>query len=83
MVNMSKKEKLIWIGGMIRDIESQIAMLQSGLQEFTKANVAVPAIQDLQKSEQQEEGKKGQTEFVKTSYSTAEDRWADPRTLPQ
>lgn len=73
MANMSKRDKRIWIAGMIQDTQEQIDLLDKGLQAFTKANVAVPAVQDITK----QEGKDG--ELVKVNYSTAEDRWADPR----
>ena len=81
MANMSKTEKLRWITDMIKDTESQLDMLKTKLQAFTKANVAVPAIQDVVKTEHQGDGAEGKKELVTTNYSTAEDRWADPRML--
>lgn len=80
MANMSKTEKLRLITGMIKDTESQLDMLKTGLQAFAKSNVAVPAIQDV-KTEHQGDGAEGKKELVTTNYSTAEDRWADPRKL--
>ncbi|RTE76712.1 hypothetical protein BHE90_008799 [Fusarium euwallaceae] len=73
MQKMSKGEKVAWIERMIGDAEGQLSLLEQGLKDFFKSNIAIPAIQDLTKSE--EEGK----ELVRTNYVDADDRWADAR----
>ncbi|KAM6529803.1 hypothetical protein FALCPG4_007931 [Fusarium falciforme] len=73
MQDMSKVDKVNWIKRMITDAEGQLDLLEDGLKKFVKSNVAVPAIQDLTKSE--EDGK----ELVRTNYMDADERWADPR----
>lgn len=76
MADMSKGDKLIWLAGMIGDTESQISLLEKGLLDFNRANIAVPAIQEV-KGEKPEDGKPEDAEMT-TSYSTADDRYADP-----
>ncbi|KAJ4258562.1 hypothetical protein NW757_003130 [Fusarium falciforme] len=76
MQDMSKVDKVNWIKRMITDAEGQLDLLEDGLKKFVKSNVAVPAIQDLTKSE--EDGK----ELVRTNYMDADERWADPRRSP-
>ncbi|KAI8716368.1 hypothetical protein NCS52_00930200 [Fusarium sp. LHS14.1] len=73
MQKMSKVDKVNWIKRMIKDAEGQLELLEQGLKDFFKSNIAIPAIQDLTKSE--EDGK----ELVRTNYMEADERWADPR----
>lgn len=73
MQKMSKVDKVNWIKRMIKDAEGQLELLEQGLKDFFKSNIAIPAIQDLTKSE--EDGK----ELVRTNYMDADERWADPR----
>jgi hypothetical protein len=73
MQKMSKVDKVNWIKRMIKDAEGQLELLEQGLKDFFKSNIAIPAIQDLTKSE--EDGK----ELVRTNYMDANERWADPR----
>ncbi|KAH7268206.1 hypothetical protein B0J15DRAFT_578227 [Fusarium solani] len=73
MQKMSKVDKVKWIKRMIKDAEGQLELLEQGLKDFFKSNIAIPAIQDLTKSE--EDGK----ELVRTNYMDANERWADPR----
>ncbi|EXL65667.1 hypothetical protein FOPG_18115 [Fusarium oxysporum f. sp. conglutinans race 2 54008] len=73
MDNMGRKEKRLWISKMIGDAKDQIDLLQKGLDRLSKSSIAVPAIQEVSKSES--DGK----ELMTTNYSTADERWADPR----
>ncbi|UPK92186.1 hypothetical protein LCI18_003121 [Fusarium solani-melongenae] len=75
MQKTSMVDKVNWITRMINDAKGQLQLLNDRLKEFEKSNVAVPAIQDLTKSE--EDGK----ELVRTNYMDADERWADPRFL--
>lgn len=79
MAKMSVNEKALWLDRMIKDTESQINALQDGLADFNKANLAVPAIQDVRAEEpKQDKDGKDQPAEMTTQYSTAEDRFADP-----
>jgi hypothetical protein len=73
METMSNKAKRAWLANLIVDTKEQITALQNSLDAFGKSNVAVPAIQDISKSES--DGK----EIVSTTYADPEERWADTR----
>lgn len=76
MAKMSNKEKRVWITSMIKDANEQLELLKDGLKHYNKADIAVPAVQDV--ATQAGDGR----ELVKVNYSGAEDRWADSRKAP-
>lgn len=51
MDRVSNKEKRLWLARMIMDTKDQIKLLETGLESFSRNNIASPAIQDINKFE--------------------------------
>ncbi|CAG1965212.1 unnamed protein product [Fusarium graminearum] len=75
----SKKEKLLWINSMIADVESQVKLLEKGLEDFFKASTSCPAIIDVIKRDVKDPGQEEKGELVSTQYAEADGQYADPK----
>uniref|UniRef100_A0A098DBI6 Uncharacterized protein n=1 Tax=Gibberella zeae (strain ATCC MYA-4620 / CBS 123657 / FGSC 9075 / NRRL 31084 / PH-1) TaxID=229533 RepID=A0A098DBI6_GIBZE len=75
----SKKEKLLWINSMIADVESQVKLLEKGLEDFFKASTSSPAIIDVIKRDVKDPGQEEKGELVSTQYAEADGQYADPK----
>lgn len=76
--NNSKKEKIIWIDGMITDVTKQIELLEKGLEAFYKASTSAPAITEVVKKDVRDPGQAEGAELVSTQYAEAGGQFADP-----
>lgn len=76
--NKSKKEKVLWIDEMITDVNSQIALLEKGLEAFYKASTSAPAITEIVKKDVKDPGQAEGGELVSTQYAEADGQFADP-----
>ncbi|KAF4339124.1 Phage tail fiber repeat 2 [Fusarium beomiforme] len=77
--NKSKNEKLEWIKGMIGDVNSQIKLLEQGLEAFYKASAAAPAITEVVKKDVKDPGQDKGGQIVSTQYAEADGQYADPK----
>ncbi|KAK7705649.1 hypothetical protein SLS64_003602 [Diaporthe eres] len=77
--NKSKKEKVLWINGMISDVEKQIELLEKGLEAFYKASTSAPAITEIVKKDVKDPGQVTGGELVSTQYAEAGGQFADPK----
>ncbi|KAK6337088.1 hypothetical protein TWF718_009874 [Orbilia javanica] len=75
----STKEKVLWINSMIGDVESQIALLNKGLEAFYKSSSTAPAITEIVKKDVKEPGQASGGQLVSTNYAEADDQYADPK----
>lgn len=74
----SKKEKVLWINGMITDVTKQIELLEKGLEAFYKASTSAPAITEVVKKDVKDPGQAEGGELVSTQYAEAGGQFADP-----
>ncbi|SCO92498.1 uncharacterized protein FRV6_16626 [Fusarium oxysporum] len=77
--NKSKKEKVLWINSMIADVESQVKLLEKGLEDFYKASTSSPAITDVIKRDVKDPGQEEKGQIVSTQYAEADGQYADPK----
>lgn len=80
--NKSKKEKVLWINGMISDVGKQIELLEKGLEAFYKASTSAPAITEIVKKDVKDPGQVTGRELVSTQYAEAGGQFADPSQYP-
>lgn len=74
----SKAEKVLWINGMITDVEKQIELLEKGFEAFYKASTSAPAITEIVKKDVKDPGQVTGGELVSTQYAEAGGQFADP-----
>ncbi|KAH6957309.1 hypothetical protein DER45DRAFT_488049 [Fusarium avenaceum] len=79
--NKSKKEKVLWINSMIADVESQVKLLEKGLEDFYKTSTSSSAITDVIKRDVKDPGQEEKGQLVSTQYVEADGQYADPTTL--
>ncbi|KAF3911056.1 hypothetical protein AA313_de0204049 [Arthrobotrys entomopaga] len=77
--NKSKKEKVMWIDNMISDVQSQIALLNKGLEALYKSSSTAPAITEIVKKAVKEPGQATGGDLVATNYAGADDQYADAK----
>lgn len=76
--NKSKKEKVLWINSMIADVESQVKLLEKGLEDFYKTSTSSSAITDVIKRDVKDPGQEEKGQLVSTQYVEADGQYADP-----